>query len=406
MKLAFWKKSDRMQRIELHPKKGGYSWIFKVVLGLVILGLLINFVLLLLLNDKTAALRKDKELMAESINRTSIVMDKNSGTAYAKNLSVESLINEDTFQNSLPVLTKQATELTKERDALAKTLSSISSLLDEATRKSEAQFANFNSYEQSSKLVYDMIKKSMDVNNVLATFIVNISEALQQNIPDKNEFISEARFYVDPAFLKSLINNVDKEKQHLSELTDEISKKDKAITELKNTIKNTSGSEDEIKRLFNEQRKELERIKSDYEALKSNVPSSDGFDDENDENDEEVQSNTSTPQPLVQNEVRTVFPEYYYKLRGKVVEYNSKWGFVILDFGADTKLNVEIDGVFKEVTVPAPLGQELYISRGDQYIAKAKIVNVYAKYSVANVIFPANGEVAKGDSVFFDNPGQ
>lgn len=384
-------------------KAGSNPLIFKAIFGLVILGLIINFVLLWLLNGKVATLREDKDLMAETINRASTIMDKNSGTSYAKELTTQSLANKETFQNALPILTKQATILTKERDALAKTLGSISSSIDPSSQQKESAITDINSYEQSSKAVYDLSKKSLDANGKLATFVVDIAETLQQGVPDKNEFIARARTSVDPALLKSIIETVAKDKQQVSVLTDEISKKDAAITELNNSIKSTSGKDDDIKKLFNEQRRELERIKSEHEALKSKIAQSAAS--SNEENDEEVQvSNTSAATTKAENEVRTIFPEYYYKLKGKVVEYNSKWGFVILDFGSDSKLSLNIDGAQREVTVPAPLGQELYISRGDRFIAKAKIVNVYGKYSVANVIFPTPDLVTRGDSVFFDQP--
>lgn len=385
------------------PKERNNTLIFKVIFGLVILGLIINFVLLWLLNGKVANLREDKDLMAETINRASTIMDKNSGTSYAKELTTESLVNKETFQNALPILTKQATVLAKERDALAKTLASISSLIDTAAQQKESAISDMNSYEQASKAVYDLTKTSLDSNTKLATFFVDIADVIQQNIPDKNEFVAKARTSVDPVLLRSVIEGVTKDKQQVAALTDEISKKDTTITELNNSIKSTSGKDQDITKIFNEQRRELERIKSEHEALKSKIAQS--VASSNEDNDEEVQvSNTSAATATAENEVRTIFPEYYYKLKGKVVEYNSKWGFVILDFGSDSKLSLNIDGSQREVTVPAPLGQELYISRGDQFIAKAKIVNVYGKYSVANVIFPTPDLVTKGDSVFFDQP--
>lgn len=399
MKLTFWKKSGQAQRIEFSPKNGSDTLIFKVIFGLVILGLIINFVLLWLINGKVVTLREDKDLMAETINRASMIMDKNSGTSYAKELTTESLASKETFQNTLPILTKQATMLAKERDVLAKTLGSISSSIDNANGQKEPALSDMNSYEQSSKAVFDLSKKSLDANSKLATFAVDIADALQQGIPNKNEFVIKARTSVDLALLKSMIDIVTKDKQQVSTLMDEISKKDAAIAELNNSIKSTSGKDGDIKKLFIEQRKELERIKSEHEALKSKIAQSV---DSEEENDEEVRTSNTSIQTPVQNELRTVFPEYYYKLSGKVVEYNAKWGFVILDFGSDSKLSLDIDGSKREVTVPAPLGQELYISRGAQFIAKAKIVNVYSKYSVANVIFPTTDQVIKGDSVFFD----
>lgn len=402
MNLAFWKKSDQIQGSEPSSSDGSNTLIFKIVCGLVVFGMIINFVLLWLLNGKVITLREDKSLMAETINRASMIMDKNSGTSYAKELTIESLVGKETFQTTLPILTKQATVLVKERDALAKALGSISSLIDSTSQQKESAFSDVNSYEQSSKTVYDLSKKLMDANGKLANFVIDIADTLQQSIPDKNNFVVKSRTSIDSVLLKSIVDIVAKDKQQVSSLTDEISQKKSTIAELNNSIKSASGSNDEFKKLFNDQRRELERVKSEHEALKLKMAQSDDF-DENSGAETSSADNASLQAPVM-NEVRTVFPEYYYKLRGKVVEYNSKWGFVILDFGSDSKLSLDIDGSYREVTVPAPLGQELYISRGDQFIAKAKIVNVYSKYSVANVIFPTTDQVAKGDSVFFDQP--
>lgn len=402
MKLAFWKKSDQLKSIEPSPvdSTNNNTMIFKAVFGLVIFGLVINFVLLWLLNSKVTTLREDKSLMSETINRASSIMDKNSGTSYAKELTVESLANKETFQNALGILTKQATLLTKERDSLASTLGAISLSIDKANAQKEPQLSDINSYEQSSKAVLDQSKKSLDTNSKLATFIAEIAGLLGQTIPDVNEFIIKSKISADPILLKSMIDAVTNNKQQLSVLTDEVSSKNEVIAQLNNSVKDTSGNNNELKKLFNEQRRELERVKAEHEELKTKVAQSDDFDDE----DSEDQASGSSSQEPVKNEARTVFPEYYYKLKGKVVEYNTKWGFIILDFGSDSKLNLDIDGSMREVTVPAPLGQELYIARGDQFVAKAKIVNVYAKYAVANVIFPTNDQIVKGDSVFFDQP--
>jgi hypothetical protein len=298
-------------------------------------------------------------------------------------------------------LTKQSANLVKERDSLAKSLSFISEIIDSKAIQNESALADLNTYEKSSSTVIEMCRKVLNANKELVGFLAEQAEKLQIPVKDKNELLASSKTSLDQNFLKSISDGVSNSVQQVTSLKSEISQKDAKITELNNSLKTgASGANDEFKKLFNDQRRQLDQLRREYEALKSKTLQSDI------EEDAELQDlkEASAPEdkPIVVR--RTSYPEFYYKLTGNVVDYNSKWGFVIIDIGSESKLNLEIDGEKRDVTVPAPVGQEIYISRGDRFIAKAKIVNVYGKYSVANVIFPANDQITKGDSIFFDAP--
>ena len=366
MKLTFWKKSEQFpHEVGIGSKSEGKPVIFKIIFGIVVLGLLINFVLLYLLQGKVTILNEDKAIIAETINRASGIMDKNSGTVYSKELTAEALTNKESFQNVLPALTKQATALIKERDALAKTLSLISASIDSTNLQKESALSDINSYESSAKAVVDLNKKLLDANGRLATFIADLAESLQSPIPDRNSFILNSKITVNQAILKSISDSVAKSNQQISDLKEEATKKDSAIADLNKSIRNATGTSEDFKKLFNEQRKELEQVKVEYETLKTQIGQSNNS--ASDENGEEIEASNSSSNKsaLPQNVVRNVFPEYYYKLTGTIVDYNSKWGFVIVNFGSDSKMTLDIDGIQREVTVPAPLGQELYIARGN-----------------------------------------
>ncbi|HBM15447.1 MAG TPA: hypothetical protein DD381_03755 [Lentisphaeria bacterium] len=404
MKLFFWKKSGLPKEKFSNDRADIVPIVIKLISGLIVLGLVINFVLLFLLNSKIIKMKEEIEVIFETMNRTASIMDKNSGTSYAKNITPESLKNKETFQQSASLITKQAANLIKERDYLAKTLSSVSALLEPATQQKESSLTDISSYEKSSNSVVETIKKSLDSNNKLSSFIADTADKFQVSIPERDNFINSSKTNIDQTVLKTVSDALTNNVEQVTQLKQEVTQKDSKISELNDTIKanqSEKGNTD-LKKLFNEQRKELEQLKNDYEELKSEAAQY-AAEEEEDTDLQDIKE-ASESADVQASENRTSYPEYYYKLTGSVVEFNSKWNFVIINIGSDSKMTLDIDGNQREVTVPVPAGQEIYIARGDQFIAKAKIVNVYGKYSVANVIFPVNDKIQKGDSVFFDQP--
>ena len=91
----------------------------------------------------------------------------------------------------------------------------------------------------------------------------------------------------------------------------------------------------------------------------------------------------------------------YLKLTGKVLKYDKKWGFAIINLGKINKVDFKINGRKEAITVALPLNKEMYVSRGNKFIAKVNVVKVVDKYAVVNLVTPSVEVIQPGDAVFF-----
>ncbi|MEI6056436.1 MAG: hypothetical protein WCR55_10310 [Lentisphaerota bacterium] len=286
MKLAFWKKSNKPKEIIFHDQEPEHEpheesslvklhitdsmvfWLF--ILG--VIGIIINCILLYSLHNKVTLMSKDNAITYDVMNKAARIMDQNSGTFYAKKITPDSLENKNTFNQSVTLIEKQASDLVKERDGLAKTLSSISEEIDVDNQQKESSLTDLSSYEKSSNTVAEMSKKSLDANSEFASCFLAIAKVLKVSIPNKSAFISASKLAVDQDVLKSVANEIASNYQQMNKLKNEIDQKDAKIAKLTASLKVSNSAEknnDEFKELYKQQRKESELLRIENEELKN-----------------------------------------------------------------------------------------------------------------------------------------
>eukprot|EP00831_Metopus_contortus_P015690 TRINITY_DN16518_c0_g4_i1.p1 TRINITY_DN16518_c0_g4~~TRINITY_DN16518_c0_g4_i1.p1 ORF type:complete len:194 (-),score=41.78 TRINITY_DN16518_c0_g4_i1:445-951(-) len=94
-------------------------------------------------------------------------------------------------------------------------------------------------------------------------------------------------------------------------------------------------------------------------------------------------------------------PKLLKMLKGKVIDVNNKWDFVVLSIGSNTTID--------QNKVNIPLNQDMIVVRGlneatPEYVGKVKIVQINDNCSIANIIPESEGkQVQIGDTVYFSN---
>ncbi len=94
------------------------------------------------------------------------------------------------------------------------------------------------------------------------------------------------------------------------------------------------------------------------------------------------------------------FENLYRKLEGKILRVNEKWGFVVIDLGANNKMLVGTKK--KEVVVPLKEDAEMDIARGSNFLGQIRIVKVAENCAIGDIVPESlSGKMEPGDKVFF-----
>lgn len=362
--------------------------IITIVIVLIALFAIVNTILLGFVGNKAKALHQDKEAMAESLSKISAVLNK----APTKTISKTAFMARNTLSGHTGTILSQINDIISQKDTMVASLQNAA----ETVHYSPLNFSDTNDMNVIQSRLRGLaghLKKLFDLNEKLSAFVLKAASLTDQSVTNQNELNEKLSTSPENVYLP-ILENIEKNKKSVGSLQQEINANTNTIAELKKAIEGAGTNKNELQQMLQQKQNELTKVKNEYSKLK-----------------DQIKSVVSQPSVKKTTDVTAVAavkkspsPELYHKLKGEVVEYNSKWGFIIINFGSDSKLYLDIENEVKEINAPVPLDKEVYIARGDKFVAKAKIVSVYSKYSVANIIFPVAEEVKKGDSVFFDQP--
>jgi len=393
MKFSFRKRLETFQNNGLNTitelNGSREKLIIKIAAAIIVVLAIVNAVLLGLINSKAKALYQDKKAMSESLSKISADVNKETP---AKAILQSDFMDMDMLTNYTGIILKKINDIINKKDTIITSVKSIA----EVTKYGAFDISGINDIrviQNKLKELTDYSKKLFDYNEQLSAFVLKIASLTSQSLIDQNELKKKINASPENVCLP-ILENIEKNKKTAESLQQDITAKASTIAELKKTVEAASTNKNEFQQIIQQNQSELNKVKDEYSKLKTQI-----------ENIKKQPNAEKTLAAVTAAPAQKIsYPEFYYNLKGKVMEYNSKWGFIIINFGSDSKLNVNIDGKEKEVNVPVPLDKEVYIARADKFIAKAKIINVYSRYSVANIIFPVAEEIKKGDNVFFDQP--
>ena len=366
---------------------------------------IISLVFAFLLYGKRKDLFDLNEKMTSAISKITLILDSGSGTAYSRNLPASGSKDFQAFSASLRRAEKQAQDIIKQRNSMGKTLITVSDNLQLPAVFTSKQLQSVKTYQKSADELIEYSKLVNDRNDSLINSFVDIASAIHVPLEDESVFKSANKN------LKGYSDDLNKLTENIIVFGDDLNKAKKQLAKNDNQIKKfekelllvSKSSPKEVSTLIAEYEKQLEDLQKENSGLTDTISK---HETSTSSGAEELDAMHPDKRLEYENKLKEIKSELYLKLTGKVLKYDKKWGFAIIDIGKYNRVDFTIDDKNETATVALPLNKEMYVSRENKFIAKVNIVKVVDKYAVVNLEFPSDGIVQPGDRVFFPIPAK
>jgi predicted nucleic acid-binding Zn-ribbon protein len=383
-----------------------------------------------LLFQKREKFVKGWDAMASEVVKTAQELDKASGTKVASSYQGDALkhtANLEDIRKALPGLSKHASEVIVQRDALASALREVASTLELEGVAEAEEFKAIAKYKTNNENLLALVGNVQKRNNGLINQMVQASRKVGVNMSaaDLKDFSkykkSIGAFSSKVAKIKSRITAYE---DHIKEMASTVEAESPSLEgedyndSLKDAVSAAGkvvSQRDQLKRDLESERDKLKTIQSSLEGKEQEVS---GYLNKMKQKDEEIAKlkkennflknpdgeGGNEPLPIAQDD-----PKLLKLLKGKIIETNNRWDFVVIDLGEKSKVSQKIGQKDVEMPTPLPLNQEMVVARslGDdnEFVGKIKIVKVYDNCAIGNVLpYPKTKlEVRKGDVVYFSD---
>jgi hypothetical protein len=374
------------------------------------------------LYEKREQMLKGWDKMAQSVNATAKVLDKDAGTTIATTLSPEALghVNYSDLDNKLPALQKQAEAVVKQRDDLVKSIRKIAGIMESDKSGSNADFQDLKKYTGSSnKLVRDItnIKERQDdcfdrVAKTAGRIGVRIS-ADNLKSAEYGSYISK----IDSK-LKAINSRKNVFDNWMARIAKKVGVKDNVRGSKYNSIL------PKVYRGVETMKGKLVSTASRLKAANSKIEKSNSIVGRKDKYIASLNSKVKTKEKEINrlkkiisgDDNTTIIPDPWAdggKLvrsatKGSVVEVSRKFGFVVVDLGSSASVKQRIGKKINYVNPQVKTGDQFVVIRNldsgsPKFIGKIKLVKVDENCAIANIVAgsTSGSDIKVGDSVVF-----
>jgi DNA repair exonuclease SbcCD ATPase subunit len=387
-----------MRNFKLKMKSSLFYQIINIIsLAFVIISLILAF----LLYNRRKDLLEINNKMTSAISKITVTLDSGSGATYSNKLPVNGMKDVQALVANLKNAEKQAQSLVTQKNNMGKALAAISTNLQLPVNFTTKQFQSLKTYRKTVDSLVQFSKKVNDRNNSLIDCFVNIANVIQDPIENEAAFKSANKnLQGDSEALNKLIENVKLVSNELNSAKKQLINNNSKIKKLEQGLLDTPNSSGkEVQSLIAEYEKQLEELQKENADLTNSINENQTL--TSSRTVEQIETMHPNKKREYENKLKAIKSRLYLKLSGKVLKYDKKWGFAIIDLGKFNKVDFSIDGKKEAVTVALPLNKEMYVSRGNEFIAKVNISKVVDKYAVVNLISPSDSVIQPGDKVFF-----
>ncbi len=401
--------------------------IVNIVLSILILLLAVaSAVFSYFLFEKREQMVKGWGKMAVIVNQTSAELDKGSGTNIAKSLSPELLSHEkySELDKNLTQLIQQAQKIVQQRDDLGSTIKKIATVTEMKTIPNSDAFINLDAYVGAKKNVLDWIVESKERQDGIIRQICDTASKLDVSIT------------ADALRTPEYSGEMRKLDTKIMAVQSRISNYNDCFTRLAKTLGDSNPSFDDntystsinsiavaaqkIKNELNSAKSSLANTQKELASMQSTVNDKKSS-IETLQRDLKGRDDQITKLKLIINPSGTGLkddfklwtegsPEARMAVQGKIIDINRKYGFVVVDLGANTKVEQAIGNKINPVNPKITSNIDVVVARGlegdnTQYVGKLKIIKVHDNCSIANIIPGSTGdrEVKIGDTVYLSS---
>ncbi len=360
--------------------------------------------------------------MAQAINATAKVLDSQAGTKTASTLSPDALGHKNyaDLDNKLPALKKQADAIVKQRDDLVKSIRQIAGIMESLKSGTNADFQNLNTYAgSSSKLVRD-IKDIKERNDDCLSKVAQVAGKVGVRMSAEDLKGSQYGSNLDKlsATLGAIYTRKVTFDKYMADIASRVGvpRRDVLGNSYNKALPNVYKGVIKIKNELNSTKKQLASANSKIKGYGRSVSQKDNYISKlkvtiNDR-DLEIKSlkkiiagvdTAVIPKPWLDGskDVRSA-------TKGAVVEVSRKFGFVVVDLGANATVKQRIGKKINYVNPEVKTGDQFVVIRNldsgsPQFIGKIKLVKVDENCSIANVVAgsTSGSDIKVGDSVVF-----
>ncbi len=375
--------------------------------------------------EKREQMVKGWEKMAVTVNQASAELDKGSGTNIAKLLSPELLSHEkySDLDKNLAQLTQQAQKVVQQRDDLGSTIKKIATVTEMKNIPNADDFMKMDAYAAAKKNVLDWVTESKERQDGTIKMVCETASKLGVSLTADAlrtpEYASEFR-KLDTKIMavQSRISNDNDSFTQLAQILGS-STPDFSESAYSNSIKSISDAAQKIKDDLGSAKSSLESAKTQLASMQSTVKGKDS-NIQNLQKDLKGKEEQIAKLKLIINPAGNVkddyklwtegSPEARMAVQGKIIDINRKYGFVVVDLGANTKVEQSIGNKINPVNPKITSNIDMVVARGlegdnTQYVGRIKIVKVHDNCSIANIIPGSTGdrEVKIGDTVYLSS---
>lgn len=380
-----------------------------------------------LLCKKREVLVSGWDKMAGCINQTASSLDLNSGTKTAGKLQKTNLAhtNYEKLDSFLTELPKQAKEVITQRDSMAEAMKEVASTLE--LEVDAEGLKTVNGYNEGKTKIIDIAKKSKTRNDSLMQGVVTSCQqvGVKTNVAELKDFTKSgepiAKFNTQ---VKKIMTRVSSYENHLGQLASAIGASAPSLAgdDFETSLKDTVNAAQTLMNNFEQTKKDLANEKDRTKTTEAKL-------EEREQKIVSLEKNINNQTLAIadlKNKIKQLSggsdssksditilengdPRLLKYLKGKVVEMNDKWDFVVIDLGKVSKVKQQVGKkeIDNEVTLPA--NSEMVVARNlgadNQFVGKIRIIKVNDNCALANVLPSPKGKssVQVGDTVFFSD---
>ena len=382
-----------------------------------------------LLCKKREVLVTGWDKMAGCINQTASSLDAGSNTKYAVKLQKANITHKNfaELDKLLPELPKQAKTVIMQRDAFALAMKDIGTILELEGVAEADTIKSVEGFAGGKDKLLELVKKSQVRNNGLVEGFAASCKKVGVNTTSAE--LKDFEKYKDPVKnfdtkVTKIIKRVTSYESHIGQLASAIGTSSPSLggDDFETSLKDTVTAAETLMNNFEQSKKDLANEKDRTRTTEAKL-------EEREQKIVSLEKVVTTKEQEITGLKRQVAqlsgnsdskdgitiledgdPRLLRFLKGKVVEMNDKWDFVVIDLGRHTKVKQKIGKREIENVVMLPANEEMVVARDlgeadNQFVGKIKITKVYDNCAIGNILPNPKGQAAVkvGDTVFFSD---
>ncbi len=390
-----------------------------IVLSIIILLLAIVLALAsFFLFEKRETMTHGWEKLTGTINKTAAEMDKKSGTDLASALNQDALhhTNYAQLDDKLKALNEGAAALIRQRDNLANTLVTISRLVEAANIPDEEALTRIATSENVSKDVVKQAQTFKDRRDAVLNALVRSGRLIgvNVNVNDLKNGNSAKVFNAFDAKLKELntqLASYQDFSRKIASLTGastpnfNVNAYRASLANIENSVKALRDKYNSTNNSLNDANRKINSLNNTVQQKNTQIANLNRTITAKNDDIKELKRIIGVDENSNPRAWRNGSREARSAVKGKVLEINSKFGFYVVDFGNNTRVEQKIGKQIYYANPQIGEGMSLTIARNMdspdvKFIAKGKITNVADDCSIIEVT-DANIPVQVGDDVYF-----